>query len=200
MIIRSIEIIRLSIPFSAGTTERKNLGPARDDDVFNAASPRHRRMESLMLKVTTDTGLSGWGEAFGHGANPVTFRALTEVVAPMFIGTALADRVQSLEVARRALHGFGSTGPMVYALSGIDIALWDLAAQVAGQPCISCWAARRASLSCMPAWSVMAAIPTKCLLRSSAPSSRALPRSNCMKPPMRPSRRPVRRCLCRSAS
>ncbi|MGA8136195.1 MULTISPECIES: mandelate racemase/muconate lactonizing enzyme family protein [Pseudomonas] len=134
MIIRSIEIIRLGIPFSAGTPERKNLGPAKDDDAFNAASPRHRRMESLMLKVTTDTGLSGWGEAFGHGSNPVTFKALTEVVAPMFIGTALADRARTLDAARRALHGFGSTGPMVYALSGIDIALWDLAAQVAGQP------------------------------------------------------------------
>jgi L-alanine-DL-glutamate epimerase-like enolase superfamily enzyme len=87
-----------------------------------------------MLKVTTDTGLVGWGEAFGHGSNPVTFKALTDVVAPMFIGTALAERERTLEVARRALHGFGSTGAMVYALSGIDIALWDLAAQQAGVP------------------------------------------------------------------
>jgi L-rhamnonate dehydratase len=134
VIIRSIEIIRLSIPFSAGTRERKNAGAAKDDDAFNAASPRHRRMESLMLKVTTSTGLVGWGEAFGHGSNPVTFKALTDVVAPMFIGTALAEREQTLEVARRALHGFGSTGAMVYALSGIDIALWDLAAQQAGVP------------------------------------------------------------------
>jgi L-alanine-DL-glutamate epimerase-like enolase superfamily enzyme len=134
VIIRSIEIIRLSIPFSAGASERKNAGAAKDDDAFNAASPRHRRMESLMLKVTTDTGLVGWGEAFGHGSNPVTFKALTDVVAPMFIGTALAERERTLEVARRALHGFGSTGAMVYALSGIDIALWDLAAQQAGVP------------------------------------------------------------------
>nr|WP_256737476.1 mandelate racemase/muconate lactonizing enzyme family protein [Pseudomonas sp. dw_358] len=87
-----------------------------------------------MLKVTTDTGRVGWGEAFGHGSNPATLTALTAMVAPLFIGTALADHLHTLEVARRALHGFGSTGPVVYALSGIDIALWDLAAQVAGQP------------------------------------------------------------------
>lgn len=132
--IRSIEIIRLSIPFSTGTTERKHSGPVQDDDAFNAASPRHRRMESLMVKVSTDTGRVGWGEAFGHGANPVTFKAFTDLVAPLFIGTALDQREHSLEAARRALHGFGSTGPLAYALSGIDIALWDLAAQAAGQP------------------------------------------------------------------
>lgn len=134
MKIRSIEVIRIGIPFTAGTPMRQTVGQVQDDDAFNAASPRHRRMESLMLKVTTDNGLLGWGEAFGHGANPATLEALTSMVAPLFIGTAVDDHLHTMEVARRALHGFGSTGPVVYALSGIDIALWDLAAQAAGQP------------------------------------------------------------------
>lgn len=134
MIIRSIEVIRISIPYSAGASQRQNHGQAKDGDAFNAASPSHQRMQSLMLKVTTDTGLVGWGEAFGHGSNPVTFQALTAVVGPMFIGTSLEEREQTMEKIRRAVHGFGSTGAMVYALSGIDIALWDLAAQVAGVP------------------------------------------------------------------
>ncbi|WP_273820671.1 mandelate racemase/muconate lactonizing enzyme family protein [Pseudomonas asplenii] len=134
MKVRRIEIIRLSIPFSAGTVERQSQGQAKDDDAFNAASPRHRRMECLAIKVTTDDGRVGWGEAFGHGSNPATFKALTDVVAPQFIGSAVADHRAQMEKARRALHGFGSTGPIFYALSGIDIALWDLAAQVAGKP------------------------------------------------------------------
>lgn len=134
MIIRSIEIIRIAIPFTAGATERKTVGQVQDDDAFNAASPRHSRMQSLMVKVVTDTGSIGWGEAFGHGANPATFKALTDMAAPLFIGTAVADHLRTLEVARRALHGFGSTGPVMYALSGLDIALWDLAAQAAGKP------------------------------------------------------------------
>lgn len=134
MVIHSIEIIRISMPFTTGTEHRQNLGQAKDDDAFNAASPTHRKMESLMLKVTTEGGMVGWGEAFGHGSNPVTFKALSDVVGPMFIGTRLVDREQTMEKARRALHGFGSTGAMVYALSGIDIALWDLAAQQAGVP------------------------------------------------------------------
>ncbi|MCS3470420.1 L-alanine-DL-glutamate epimerase-like enolase superfamily enzyme [Pseudomonas sp. JUb42] len=134
MVIHSIEIIRISMPFTTGTEHRQNLGQAKDDDAFNAASPTHRKMESLMLKVTTEGGMVGWGEAFGHGSNPVTFKALSDVVGPMFIGTRLVDREQTMEKAKRALHGFGSTGAMVYALSGIDIALWDLAAQQAGVP------------------------------------------------------------------
>ncbi len=134
MIICSIEVIRISVPFSAGAETRKNLGLAKDDDAFNAASPTHKRMESLMLKVTTDTGHVGWGESFGHGSNPVTLKALSDVVGPMFIGTRVGDREQTLERVRRAIHGFGSTGPMIYALSGVEIALWDLAAQAADVP------------------------------------------------------------------
>ena len=134
MNIRSIEILRLCIPFTAGTERQQHPHQAKDDDAFNAASPSHRTMQSLMLKVTTDTGRVGWGEAFGHGCNGVTFEALKSVVAPLFIGTRLEDRELTLEKARRAVHGFGSTGAMVYALSGIDIALWDLAAQSADVP------------------------------------------------------------------
>ena len=134
MNIRSIEILRLCIPFTAGTERQPHPRQAKDDDAFNAASPSHRTMQSLMLKVTTDTGRVGWGEAFGHGCNGVTFEALKSVVAPLFIGTRLEDRELTLEKARRAVHGFGSTGAMVYALSGIDIALWDLAAQSADVP------------------------------------------------------------------
>ncbi len=39
-----------------------------------------------------------------------------------------------MEEAQRAFHGFGRTGPVIYALSAIDIALWDLAGKRAGQP------------------------------------------------------------------
>lgn len=134
MKITAIELLRLRVPFSAGTDTREHPAIARADDRFNAASPRHSAMESLIVQVHTDCGLTGWGEAFGHGSNPVTFAALQQVIAPMFIGLDLADREAALEAARKAVHGFGSTGPMVYGLSGIDIALWDLAAQAAGQP------------------------------------------------------------------
>jgi L-alanine-DL-glutamate epimerase-like enolase superfamily enzyme len=41
---------------------------------------------------------------------------------------AINDEIQ------RVLHGIGRSGPAIYALSGIDIALWDIAGKVAGVP------------------------------------------------------------------
>ncbi|WP_142846307.1 mandelate racemase/muconate lactonizing enzyme family protein [Telmatospirillum sp. J64-1] len=131
MRIAKIDVIRVRLPFSAG--ERASAQVA-DEDAFNAASPNISQMESLLVRVETDTGLCGWGEAFGHGLNPVTFTALKELVGPFFLGTALEDHKETLASAQRAFHGFGRTGAVLYALSAIDIALWDLAAQQAGQP------------------------------------------------------------------
>src|SRR3954462_11459425 len=34
----------------------------------------------------------------------------------------------------RALHNFGRSGPYVYALAGLDIALWDLRGKIEGMP------------------------------------------------------------------
>ncbi|SDE85613.1 mandelate racemase/muconate lactonizing enzyme family protein [Phytopseudomonas seleniipraecipitans] len=131
MTIQRIEIIRVAIPFSAGGRVNESV---EDDDAFNAASPNISRMESLLVRLQTDDGRVGWGEAFGHGLNPVTFSALRDLVGPFFLGTLLADREATMEKAMRAFHGFGRTGAVLYALSAIDIALWDLAAQQAGLP------------------------------------------------------------------
>ena len=35
---------------------------------------------------------------------------------------------------QQTLHLFGRSGPVMYALSGVDIALWDIAGKVAGKP------------------------------------------------------------------
>ena len=34
----------------------------------------------------------------------------------------------------RALHNFGRSGPYIYAIAGLDIALWDLRGKIAGAP------------------------------------------------------------------
>lgn len=131
MQITRITLRRIAIPFTAG--ERK-MAQVKEEDKFNGASPNIDKMESLLVEVHTDSGLVGWGEAFGHASNPVTFAALEHLVAPLFIGKNIENYEQSLYEARRALHSFGSTGPMLYALSAIDIAVWDLKAQQAKQP------------------------------------------------------------------
>jgi L-alanine-DL-glutamate epimerase-like enolase superfamily enzyme len=91
-------------------------------------------IDMLLVRVDTDAGVTGWGEAFGHRIFPATRAAVDTLLGPMCVGrdpsqiTALHDDVQ------RMLHGLGRNGPMLYALSGVDIALWDIAGKLAGLP------------------------------------------------------------------
>jgi D-galactarolactone cycloisomerase len=91
-------------------------------------------IDMLLVRIDTDAGITGWGEAFGHRIFPATRAAIDTLLGPMCVGrdpsqiTALNDDVQ------RMLHGVGRNGPTIYALSGIDIALWDIAGKIAGLP------------------------------------------------------------------
>jgi L-alanine-DL-glutamate epimerase-like enolase superfamily enzyme len=91
-------------------------------------------MDTLMVRVETDGGVTGWGEGFGHRIFPATRAAIDTLVGPMCIGrdpTAINALVDELQ---RALAGVGRNGPAMYALSAIDIALWDIAGKLAGLP------------------------------------------------------------------
>lgn len=91
-------------------------------------------METLLVRVDTDAGVMGWGEGFGHRVWPATRTILDRLVAPIAKGrdpTAIAALMNDLT---RALHGIGRNGPAVYALSALDIALWDIAGKLAELP------------------------------------------------------------------
>lgn len=118
MKIKSIETLRVAIPADAD-------GPTGDN---------WAKVEALILRIETGEGLVGWGEAFGHAAIAVTEAALKTMIAPWFIGKEVDDIEKLMQMAQRAFHTFGRGGPVLYALSGIDIALWDIAAKRAGQP------------------------------------------------------------------
>jgi L-alanine-DL-glutamate epimerase-like enolase superfamily enzyme len=130
-----LDVMRIALPFDTGRAEALH-----DDcrEAYNAASPQLKKMETLLLRLTTDTGMVGWGEAFGHLINPVTFAALAGVVGRVFMGCPISADPASFSAVRqqaeRALHAFGRTGPVLYALSAIDIALWDLAAKLSNKP------------------------------------------------------------------
>jgi D-galactarolactone cycloisomerase len=91
-------------------------------------------MDTLLVRVDTDEGLIGWGEAFGYNANTATKTALETAVAPLLIGREATDIGGLMGELQRGLQNFGRTGPVMFALSGIDIALWDIAGQRAGVP------------------------------------------------------------------
>jgi L-alanine-DL-glutamate epimerase-like enolase superfamily enzyme len=94
-------------------------------------------LDFLLVRLDTDEGLSGWGESFGFGAIPATKACLEKLVAPLLVGRELegAAGVRPLmDSLKRPLHLYGRQGIAMYALSGVDIALWDLAGKTAGEP------------------------------------------------------------------
>lgn len=127
--IAHIELMLTSLPFSA---ERRTTGEESIDE-YNASSQAFTRMEALMVRVHDSDGRSGWGEAFGHRTNPASWAALEDIVGPFALGRT-ADPAGFRTEAEYAFHAFGRTGPVHFALSALDTALWDLAAQRAGVP------------------------------------------------------------------
>jgi L-alanine-DL-glutamate epimerase-like enolase superfamily enzyme len=91
-------------------------------------------IDMLLVRIDTDAGVTGWGEGFGHRIWPATRAAIDTLIGPMCVGrdaTAINTLIDDLQ---RNLHGVGRTGPAMYGLSAIDIALWDIAGKVAGLP------------------------------------------------------------------
>ncbi len=122
MKIAAVDAIAIAIPYGY------------DGPRHNVAGKDWTTLDTLLVRVTTEDGLVGWGEAFGHGSIPATQRALETLVGPWMIGRDAADIAVTMRAAEQAMHLYGRGGPVTYALSGVDIALWDLAGKAAGLP------------------------------------------------------------------
>lgn len=124
MKIANVESIPLRIPFSTGGRS--------DDAVWGKRGLQ--AVDSLVVKVTTDTGVVGWGETFGFTAVPTARLAIDTVLAPEVIGRDASQIEKVMLDLQKKFHVFGRSGPLIYGLSAIDIALWDIAGKAAGMP------------------------------------------------------------------
>ena len=88
----------------------------------------------LLVRVETDTGLVGWGEAFCYGCPDAVRAALDHMIAPIAIGRDAGDIARLSRDLQQMLHLFGRYGITAFALSGLDIALWDIAGKAANLP------------------------------------------------------------------
>ena len=91
-------------------------------------------VDSLIVAVTTDTGVVGWGETFGFTAVPVIKAAIDSVLAPECVGRDATQIRKLMLDLQKKFHVFGRSGALIYGLSAIDIALWDIAGKVANKP------------------------------------------------------------------
>lgn len=91
-------------------------------------------MNTVWLRVRTDQGIDGWGEAFGHGCSAATMTVLQTQLTPAIMGQDARDIAGLRQRLAKAFHIYGRNGPHVFALSALDIALWDIAGKAAGLP------------------------------------------------------------------
>ena len=91
-------------------------------------------LNTLWLRIVTDQGLEGWGEGFGHACVPATRAVIDTQLAPALLGQDARDIAGLRARLSRTFHLYGRNGPHLYALSALDIALWDITGKAANLP------------------------------------------------------------------
>jgi D-galactarolactone cycloisomerase len=108
----------------SGVVYRQQLKSSGPKPKF-AGEARHA-FETMLVKVETDSGIVGWGEAFPHRVWPAVKSLLEKLIAPACSGADPCDIPALMKKLIYHVHGVGRAGPVMYALSGLDIALWDI--------------------------------------------------------------------------
>jgi D-arabinonate dehydratase/D-galactarolactone cycloisomerase len=92
--------------------------------------------EALLVKVhTDDPDIAGWGEsAMWGGPHAVTVAVVEREIAPLLIGQDPRRPEYLWEKVFQETYYHGRRGILIAALSGVDIALWDILGKCAGQP------------------------------------------------------------------
>lgn len=88
----------------------------------------HKRSATI-VEITTDTGLTGWGEAFNQGLEPPQIAAtvIEHALKPLVLG---ANPLETEVLWHRMYHqtrDYGRKGSVLAAISAVDMALWDIA-------------------------------------------------------------------------
>lgn len=94
-----------------------------------------RTIDTVIVRLETNTGAVGWGEAKAPVAPEATARIIELLLSDILIG---ADPREVLVLWERMYAGMRVRGHRagfyIEAIAGVDIALWDLAAQAANAP------------------------------------------------------------------
>jgi galactonate dehydratase len=81
----------------------------------------------LLVKVTTDTGITGWGECYASSVGPDAMRA---VITDVFERHMLGENPENIELMFRRAYSSGFTQrpdlTVIGAFSGLEIACWDI--------------------------------------------------------------------------
>lgn len=89
--------------------------------------------ESLhcLVEIVAEDGRSGWGSVYTSQA---LVDASLQLLRPYLLGESAIEPERVSETLHQSTFWQGRGGAVTHAISGIDIALWDLLGQVCGQP------------------------------------------------------------------
>src|SRR5439155_15909971 len=117
--IREVRAIPLAIPMREGSPRSS----------WTAGTSKQ-----VLVRITTDEGLVGWGEGFAYGAPLAVANVVDEALAPLLVGED-PTRIEHLTTSmHRALMIWGRRGLGMFSVSGVELALWDLAGKARGVP------------------------------------------------------------------
>ena len=121
MKITDVQTIRLRAPIPT------------EGQVFSRSGVRSTRSTTL-VRVETDEGITGIGSASGNGE--LIEIIIAKVIKPLLVSTDPTDidAIWDKAYVRGGHKEFGTRGIGVVALSGVDIALWDILGKVRGLP------------------------------------------------------------------
>jgi len=90
--------------------------------------------KQIIVTLTTDDGVVGLGECFAYGAPLAVASVVEESLAPVLVGENPTEIERLVEKMERSMLLYGRRGIALHALSGVEIALWDLAGKARGLP------------------------------------------------------------------
>jgi D-galactarolactone cycloisomerase len=146
-----VKILRVeAIPFHAGRDLSPSTGTAGSPSTLREGRSQYRwaenypvlystQFETALVRITLDSGMTGWGEAQAPVAPEVACTIVERILAPVLEGEPFDGSFVTIESLWWRMYSTmrvrGQTGGfMLDAIAGADLALWDLAGQMAGQP------------------------------------------------------------------
>ncbi len=148
MRIVDVEAIAISAPNPAGTYWGKaswgaeeSANPLSHWQPTQVPHPARMRpsyavgIDTTLVRIETDTGIVGWGEAKAPVAPRVAQTIISDLLRDLIIGAdpRNVEVIWETLYASMRLRGHDS-GFLVEALSGVDIALWDIIGKATGEP------------------------------------------------------------------
>ena len=88
-----------------------------------------RQRSATLVEVSTDAGITGWGEAFAQGLEPPEIAAtvIDSALRPIVTGADPLDTEVLWHRMYHATRDYGRKGSVISGISAVDTALWDIA-------------------------------------------------------------------------